>query len=745
MKTILRKSLVAVVPAVAAVLCAALITGCATPSPVHIKKDNYASAQSVDPKTADTHYAVLKYYVDVYEHMDKDEMAVAAAKVGLAKAETVVRLNWRKETARKFPFLILMQDKLTVSGAAGADAGELRAAMDWIDAGIAVKPRLKTAKGFYWVSGIGFSDEFAAWIKNTKLHLPAKSGANLKAYNRLKDALEADSQKTLAAVKKLVTAKKYGQAYEQLDAKASLYRDTAAAKRVQAARLQVAPLLLKAEIARYRQLGFATAKANKATKAALYAGRSKWLADDVLAQAFKQKAVQKDFQRLQSDIGTAQAELWKAEMKALAARNHHWKLFLFHQARLVEAGKLEKPVMTAASKGIWTRYLALLPQSYAHFLDTAEQEIQKGERHGNALILYGMIQEIGDFVAAAKQKLSAKAADQLKDAGRRRVRSQKFVKLFVARKLFIKEIKPKDGLGTELRNDLKASFSKQFRNSPMVYGMTLGEEDVKVSPKDYVMSEGIYATLEADYGLGRTVQEVVTLKGEVIATDNPEYLRLVRKKKDTEGVPPKLYEQAYYKYTIKRKITEAVANARLGFVIEYGDKKENHKINLKQSLRRTFIQESIDPEKTKRYTKQLASKPDDMGVKNPKPKLKVDRVMTLLEMKEWARNETAKIAMMRLLATLSSYPLELNARATAFAEEDNWQMAGNFMGICLGYCRNLDPAAAAKSEYFVSADPPAYLKDEYKRNSKLVKEITALKKKLWPRSVDAIVKYLETD
>ena len=721
------------------------VGGCATPSPIHIKKDNFASCQAVSPKTAETHYAVLKWYAEVYQHEDKNAKSKAAAKEGLIKAENMVRRNWEKQLTGQYAFLMAGKNGLQVANPGAARPEQVRGALDAVNKGILLKPKQKEAEGYYWISGLAYDDSFKAWLRDTRLYLPTTSGKNAQVRAALKTALEGHAKTATADIKKLVAAKRYKQAYEQAAGKMILYRETGGEALIQKARREIAPLLLKAEIKRVRALGFTSPKTNAGTKKLLYQARSTWQLDAVLRDSFKLPAVKKDFEQLQTDIGKGQAEFWQTQMQTMANRKKHWSLFLFQQAKLAEAAKLEKPVKLAATTGLWIKYSALLPSSLTHFLETADSEIQKGERHGSALILFGMVNEINAFLSSSKVKPSAAAGKLLKDSRRREVRSQKFVKLYVTRKLFIKDIMPKGGLGTELKGELEAAFTQLFKTTSMVYGVQMGDDNVKTTAKDYVLGKGIYATLDADYGPGNETRKTVTLKGEVVEKDNPEYIRLVRKKKKTEGVVPKLYEQTYYKYTITTKTKEAVATARLSFALFYGGEKASHQVNLKQSLRRTFVHESIDPDRTKKYTEALPGKPKSMGVREPKPTLRTERVMTKLEMKEWARGETRKIAMMQLLATLAEYPLEIAGKATEFTKEDNWQMAANSYGICMDYCRNIQPEKAEKSSYFFIKEPPAYLKPEYDRNGKVAKQLAALKKSLWKKSLDALVKYIEAD
>ena len=723
-----------IVSGMAVVVAAAVIAGCATPSAVNIPEKSFLACQQVKPETADSHWAVLTWYADVYADPNKAPQSVVAARAGVPKAEAVIRSRWTGELAAKHPFLTAAGEGLTLGDANAAAARDVKAALDALDDGVVL----------LWIEGLSAAKAFGEWATGQPHKLAAKTDATAAAYQGLAAALDEKAKAALAQAQQLAADQKFAEAYAALREARALFARTVAAGPIGEAVRAVTPSLLVTAIQAAQADGFETVGKNDTVTQVLYARRREWLADDDLKEAFAAPTVQAAFAKLQQDLGKARGQVWQTEMQALADKKFFWKLYLYQQEKLKATADYEEPVKQAAQVELWAKFQALLPSAFKHFTAVAQDEIDKGERHGSALILYGMIREIAGFVTAHQQELGAESAALVKEVEGLEAQSQKFIKLFVSRKLLIQEILPKDGLGTELKGDLEAEFSELSKSCPLLYGLSLGAENTKITPKDYVMSKGIYATLEAVYSPENVVQENVTLAGEVEAKDNPKYLQAVEKGKKTDGIPPKLYTENSYQYTINRKTTEAVATARLNFMLEYEDHKDNIKINLSESLKRIFLQEAIDPNLTKKIAKPVSGPAPDRQTE-PKPKLRTDRVLTLLEMKEWARGETKKLTVMRLLSATAALPLQLAAKGDTCTKENNWPVAANFRGICLEYCRNVDPDAALKSELFCLADPPAYLKDDYAQNTKLVQNIKTLKEGLWAACVEALVKYLEKE
>ncbi len=716
------------------------LSGCVTKtSSIYISKENHAACRRIQPETVDSHWAVLVWFSSVYNAPHRPGGDLRAAQAGRRAAEELIRKRWHNELAREYGFLKSDGGRLRLLDLRSANVLELKSVGDAIDAGIPVEPQLAVAKKFAWIHHLAADRSFAEWLLKTSHKVPAKIGANVSIHAKLMGFLETSSRAAFPKIQALARAKKYLEAYAELRIALTAFSHSSNASRFDELAQDLAPFVIPAELTRIKRLGFNTQEKNTRARQILAANRQQWLRDPYLQGGVADPFIQKVLAELELQLGAGQGEIWRREMQTLREQKQFWTLFQFHRAKLKTAAAFAAPVRQAATAKLWQQYLASLQDSLDHFFAAGDAEIERGERHGSALILYGMISEIGSFLRAQKREAQR---DLITEAARRETGSRKFIKLHVARKLFIKDIK--GPFGTELKGELGANLKELFSSAAMLYGVKMGEENDKIRPKDYVLSKGYFTTLEAAYSPPNVVQRNVTFKGEIIKVDNPEYLRALRRsRKKAKGIPKKIYQQKFFQYTINRKTSEAVANARLGFTLEHFEKKTDHRINFGQSLKRTFVQESIDPNLTKIYTKPAKGPGSGKLPKNPRPALINERVLSLLEMKEWARAEALKITMMRLLGAMAEYPLLISKQAAAYEKEHNYQMAANSLGICLEYCRNIKPQSANKSKYFYHPGPPAYLKAEYASNTAIIKQFTALTKDLRQRALAALDKHME--
>ena len=203
-----------------------------------------------------------------------------------------------------------------------------------------------------------------------------------------------------------------------------------------------------------------------------------------------------------------------------------------------------------------------------------------------------------------------------------------------------------------------------------------------------------------------------------------------------------IFKQKIFTFTVNNETIEAVANARLSFRIKYQGKNNNIKINLKQALKKTFLNQTIDPHRTKVKQRIVSELGKKTYPEKPEVKLTQTRILSLLEMKEWARNEIRLLASLKMMKLLVSYPLHLNKEYTAFAKEKNWKMAANTCGISFAYMSKID-TDNKKIKYFTKGSHPDYLKGAYDDNIKLLAELQKIKAAIKKEAIAYTIAYIE--
>ncbi len=311
-----------------------------------------------------------------------------------------------------------------------------------------------------------------------------------------------------------------------------------------------------------------------------------------------------------------------------------------------------------------------------------------------------------------------------------------FYDTWVKRKLILTECSSgQAGLGTTFLRDLEILFRERFKETDLFYGISLGEINSNAKKSDYVLDKCNVASFAVDKAESDEDLELITRAGEVTEEDNPEYLDRVKKKKVTTGVPPKLISQKIYKYTKHISRVNVVVHARLTFTLLHQGKEDFFEVN--KFMKKEFVIETIDPRETIVKTEKV------VGPEEPEPVLRNDNVWVASEMKDWARMESQNLLVLNVMRYIADYSNWIAEFASSFEQKQQWQVAGNFWGFCLEYCKRIKPDPELIKAQLEDKEILDHTREELEISLKSVKELAKLKASVWDSAVNALISYLE--
>ena len=711
-----------------------LIFGC-NATRVAIPDGSIADVSRVNESSADSHYAVLKWFTTAFNDPKKKATETAAAKKGMAAAENIIYAKWAKSTADQFSTINYTNGKLRFTPDHTAKAKDIKAAIDAVNAKVALKPSLTQATSFSWIKQLAKNKSFPGWLSSTKLHLDFSSRhPNLRS--NLSAFLNQKHSGIKAKIAELMKAQNYEECFKVLENAKVAFAGTSHEAKFHSQLQSLSPMLIKQQINKIKAIGYKTQKSNFSVKSGLYEARSKWKTNDYLKAAFQSTDIQTVFGDLQKDIGQEQGNIWHQEMQKLVSKKHYWHLYLKQKELLKMAAEFEDGVETGSLKVIWEKYNSYLPETYEHFLMKAFDEIKKGERHGSAMILTSMIRDINAFLTEQKQRSKGDATDKIlnsADFKQLETDSKKEIKQLVSRKLFIGEIKGGDGLQLILR----AEFKKVFANSKVLYGMSVENNDIKPRAHDYVLKGG---TFKVDANrLGNILKETkeVVLKGDINSEPNLVWVNATKRQRKEENIEPFIFKQEYIPFTVTKN-THTI-NSTGSFISNLEHKGNEIFFKIDKQLKKTYITE--ESKKGKSTWKDTKAKKEVKLDKVPTPKLQIDQPIGILQMKSYTEKEIQKSMILSFAHKFGQYPLNLKKEAETFLSNNKYEVAANSYGICLEYMNNLD--LKAKSSLFNPEKVEAHNKEEYAKNKKLLADLATLKKSIWQESVNCLIKFLE--
>ncbi|MCH2174829.1 MAG: hypothetical protein MK193_03785 [Lentisphaeria bacterium] len=710
----------------------AFLASCSTPSTVNLVEEKQQMINNISAKSANEHYAVCYWFSKVYQDPNLKPEQKSKASRALSKAEAAV-IAGITQTINGELSVALLGDTAGLTSQEGTDE-DLMILYREYHKDIPVKINVKRAESLAWIQGLPKSN-FGSWAKGNPLTINL-SKKNPSVSSELDEKINNRIDSRLIDAENLLSQSKLPEAFALVNELQQNFSDSPFEDKVKPGFDKIAFNYIQQTIRIAAAMDFSIQENIDLANQSLIELEKSVSVSPALAAVFT-KDLKDQYMAVREKIAESRLIKITNEFEELKAKNYYWTLYQLHQEKLVEietAHPLEKPVLIA---GVWSYYRAILPDAIEFLVLQAQENIEQGERHGSAVIIYRMCDEMIAYLVVSDTSQTDQFKGQLRELSILKKESQKFIKQFLSRSLVINDIDPKQGLGTELKNELEGDFAEIFENHPLLYGLKMKEGEG--TREDYVIAKGIYPNLDASYGPPQRSQKLEILKGKVTKHTNQDWQNA--RKSQRANIPQFVYKQKLYRYTVTSESIEAVANARLSFKVNFQDKSTNVRINLGQSLKREFINESIDPNFTKVEEQKLSVMPKESFPENPQPELKKERILSLLEMKEWARKETRYLAKLKIMNVLVAYPTVLQAQSEDYVNAQNWKVASNFTGILMDYMEHIN--TEGDIEFFTNAEQAEYHKEAFDANLKTLEQLKVFKKVVPEQAIEQLVNYLE--
>ncbi len=727
-----------------------LIAGCMT-SPSRVRVTLYP--EPVYPPHAESQWAVLTWLLESDEgkliNFDRELARKMRDDSGL-----VVFAKWCRQIQAEYPFLQYLNGDLFFNNNV-RDTKKLIQALDVLDQPIRVIADLDESYSFSWVKNLRNSS-YKSWLREfgNDLYLPdEKYGNRYLATRNLKKTHEIFIvQTTIEKVDKLIAQGQIEDGFNLLVVK---LRDFPENANLLTTTDTVADQLIKMKVEQIRKstiseititLGKLTDNSSKAEMIACEQQISamensfqslyqSWLDNSAVVNALvKNEAI---LQSLLREIGSIRATIWQVELQHLVNAQQFWKSFVLFSSRLSEIALFDSTRKSVASEILWQKFLAIYPQIKKKLLDTAQQEIENGERHGVALIICQMIADMEKSALENGKKLPSESTDLNQRFSEIENRALQFFETWVKRKIILSQFTSGEaGLGTTFLRDLEILFRNSINASKNIYGVDLSEEKENIKRSDYLLTKCNVAAFEVDTRSPEEELVLVTQLGEIIEEENPEYLDRIKKKKVTTGIPQNITSQKIYRHTKHQKSIDIVVHSRLTFIVEHQDKNEFFEIN--KFLKKSFLQEKIDPRETVIKIEKVIGQPE------PFPPLHVDEIMVSSEMKDWARKQAQEILAMNVMRYVADYPNWLLRMAETQERKGQWSLATNYWGLCLAYTQRINPDPQSLQSQLEDKNLPEHLRQEVEKNLRISKILQYLKQNVWNEAIEAYLSYKES-
>ena len=399
----------------------------------------------------------------------------------------------------------------------------------------------------------------------------------------------------------------------------------------------------------------------------------------------------------------------RKEMTALARKADFWGAALVYQAAvreldikadadfalysLVTDNDGATPLAKTLRQNLQKQLKSILPDAAEYLLAIAEKSADIGQRHGQAVALCIMLQNIISMADATDESAFADIVKKTDDICRKSTRV--IMEKQLAQTVSIKDMESgQPGLGLTYTRDVTNALQALIIAFGLDRTVVIAEPGTPLTPFGYVLHNGVVADYDGSATTERQAFRTARRWGEVKRMANPEF------QKDSQQ-PKDIFTQEIIEQLVHIREIERQAHIRV-FISVRGPGFTTT-VDVNEFYPKRFIVEESHPFNDIKVADVVTVYDlDKLKVPDALPPLKQDRIWTTAEMLDWARKDSLQVFALKLIYHINQFPNYLATRAERFEKDGALADAVEQWAYCHVLCSLLnfdeDPATFIKSD-----------------------------------------------